>query len=74
MAASADKQTDPNNLAYLAGDKNGYLLFGHDLTADNSAATLVRYINFDKTTYFYTVDANGTVHQCDAAGGTEYTD
>ena len=73
VAASADKKTDPTNVDYLAGDKNGYLLFGHDLTADNSTATLVSYINFNKTTFFYTVDANGTVHQCDAAGGTEYT-
>ena len=73
VATSADKKTDPSNVDYLAGDKDGYILFGHDLTADNSTATLVNYINFDKTTYFYTAEANGTVHQCDAAGGTEYT-
>ena len=66
--ATADKLNDPNGNAYTdgidpAGDKDGFLLFNHDLTGNNSQSDLVSYINFDNTTYCYTVDANGTVHQ-----------
>ena len=50
------------------GDLNGYLLYGHDITADNAQVALVNYVNFNKTTTCYTIDANGTVHQYDTAG------
>ena len=71
---SADKLNDPAGDPYTAGtdpddDKDGYLMFGHDILADNKQAASaspgpeVNYINFNNTTHCYTIDANGTVHQ-----------
>jgi prepilin-type N-terminal cleavage/methylation domain-containing protein len=66
------KTTDPNGNSYQAGDKPGYILYGHDITGDGAQTGLVNYVTFTQTTYYYTVDADGTVHQYDAPGGTEY--
>ena len=75
IAGSADKLSDPAGGTYLdgidpAGDKNGFLMFGHDILADNlnaasvpTAGPEVNYINFNNTTHCYSIDANGTVHQ-----------
>ncbi len=46
-----------------AGDKDGFLLFGHDITGGDNQTALVNYINFDNTTHCYAIDTNGTVHQ-----------
>ena len=78
VPASAQKTNDPSGNAYTdgidpAGDKDGYLLFGHDITGNNAQTALVNYINFDNTTYCYTIDANGTVHQY-LVDGTEVVD
>jgi type IV pilus assembly protein PilA len=78
VVATADKTNDPSGTAYTdgvdpLGDKDGFVLFGHDITADNDQATLVNYINFDTTTSCYTIASNGTVRQYDLAG-VEYTD
>ena len=75
-AVTVDKVNDPTLTAYQAGDQDGYILYQHDKTADNAATVLHNYVNFAETTYFYTVDADGTVHQwADAAKtGGEYTD
>ncbi len=75
---SAEKTNDPTGTAYTdgvdpLGDKDGYLLFGHDITGNDSQAALVNYINFDNTTFCYTIDANGTVHQY-LTDGTEVVD
>ena len=54
-------------------DKQGYLLYSHDLTADSSpTASLVNYVSFDTTACCYTIDSDGTAHQYDDAG-TEQT-
>ena len=73
VAGSADKLNDPAGVLYIdgvdpAGDLNGYLLYGHDITADNAQAALVNYVNFNKTTNCYTIDSNGTVHQYNLVG------
>ena len=73
VVATADKLNDPNGNAYVAGvlparDKDGYVLFGHDITGNAEQLALVNYINFDNTTHCYTIDANGTVHQYNEAG------
>jgi hypothetical protein len=48
------------------GDKNGYILFGHDRLADGSSNTnLVNYVVTSNATYWYTVDSVGTVTQYD---------
>ena len=76
VAAGADKLNDPTDTPYQAGDQDGYVLYQHDKTADNGTTVLHNYVNFSSTTYFYCVDADGTVHQyVDAAKtGGEYTD
>ena len=66
--ASGDKDTDPDGNAYVdgvdpLGDKDGYYLFGHDVTGDDTQAALVNYVAVQTTTGTYYVDADGTVHQ-----------
>ncbi len=58
---------------WVAPDKLGYVLYGHDMTGDSSATPTVNYVNFNTATYCYTVDSNGTVHQY-LTDGTEQTD
>ena len=47
------------------GDLDGYLLYHHDIYADNSdnSTTLVSYVASETTKGTYYVDADGTVHQ-----------
>ena len=69
VAASADKLTDPEGYAYeVTTDKNGYILFGHDVTGGAAAdpnpdQTDVNYVQTATTNGTYTVNANGTVVQ-----------
>ena len=64
-----DKINDPAGYAYeVTTDKNGYLLYGHDLTggaaADpNPSQTDVNYVATEETKGTYYVDASGTVSQ-----------
>ena len=53
--------------AYVGlADKDGYILFGHDRIADGDNSTdLVNYVSTLTTTYWYTVNAQGTVTQYD---------
>ena len=57
------KLTDPEGLSYTASDKDGYILFKHDVYADNSSATLVNYVASEITKGTYYVDSLGTVVQ-----------
>ena len=59
-----DKLTDPdgNNYVFL-GDKNGYILYQHDLIADGALDNLVNYVATENATGTYYVDSNGTVFQ-----------
>jgi len=64
VAGSANKLRSPTGVAYVATDKNGYLLYQHDITADGSAVlNLVNYTATQTTKGTYTVDASGTVTQ-----------
>jgi prepilin-type N-terminal cleavage/methylation domain-containing protein len=64
VAGSANKLTSPTGAVYVATDKNGYLLYQHDITADASAVlNLVNYVATATTKGTYTVDAAGTVTQ-----------
>jgi len=72
-----DKIDDTDGNAYINGlDKNGYLLYQHDITADGDNTTdLVNYVITQITEYYYTCEADGTVHQFDGANrvtATEY--
>ena len=57
------KLTDPNGNSYTASDKAGYILYKHDIAADNSTATTVNYVATEQTKGTYYVDASGTVTQ-----------
>ncbi len=54
---------DPEGDAYSASDQAGYILYKHDIAADNSTATLVNYVATEITKGTYYVDASGTVVQ-----------
>ncbi len=62
-ACGTVKLTDPNGDDYTASDKDGYVLYGHDVTADNSTAALVNYVASEMCKGTYYVDATGTVTQ-----------
>jgi len=65
---ATDKLLDPDGTAYtVTTDKDGYLLFAHDITADGFQTGLVNYVATQTTTYWYYVDASGTVTQEDDA-------
>ena len=66
--ALGDKVKDPEGGTYVfPGDRPGYLLYGHDITGNTSNTTLVNYTATQTTSYWYTVDASGTVTQYDTA-------
>lgn len=59
-----EKKTDPNGNPYIIKrDKNGYILFQHDIIGDGAQNNLVNYVatRFTKGTYY--VDASGKVYQ-----------
>ena len=71
-----DKLIDPLGYYYaLASDTAGYILYGHDITGSGTVAnpganpsqTDVNYVATQTTTYWYSVDASGTVVQSDTA-------
>lgn len=71
---TADKKTDPDGVDYVVGDKDGYLLYGHDIKSDGSNTPTVNYVTMTSTKYYYTCEADGTVRQWkDAAKSQEYT-
>ena len=59
-----DKMTDPYGEPYIfAFDKDGYILFGHDIHGDGEEEDLVNYVATQNTKGTYTVDSYGTVTQ-----------
>jgi len=46
-------------------DKDGYILYGHDRIAGDGTTELSNYVTANTTSYWYTVDAQGTVTQHD---------
>jgi prepilin-type N-terminal cleavage/methylation domain-containing protein len=63
-ATLGEKVTDPDGGIYVAGqDKDGFILYGHDVTADNSTTPTVNYVVTEITKGTYTVDTLGTVTQ-----------
>ena len=58
------KYKDPDGDTYTSGsDKNGYILYQHDIDADATTNTLVNYVATELTKGTYYVDASGTVEQ-----------
>ena len=68
MAAFPDTTTLAADKGLGAGDGNGYMLFGHDMTADGAVTDLERYVHTQNTTWQYTCEADGTVHQWEQDG------
>ncbi len=63
-ATVGEKVNDPDGDAYTNGsDKDGFILFQHDIDADASANTTVNYLATEMAKGTYTVDALGTVTQ-----------
>jgi type IV pilus assembly protein PilA len=63
-AAGGQKLNDPEGNSYTASDLDGYILYQHDIIADNSSTTeLVNYVANETTQGTYSVDALGTVEQ-----------
>jgi len=56
-AVTVQKLTDPLGASYQAGDQDGYILFGHDVVADNSVNATVNYVATEMTKGTYTVDS-----------------
>lgn len=69
VVVTAQKLTDPDGYAYTVTDADGYILFGHDITgtANPDDGTDINYLRDNSTTYFYSVDNDGTVHQYSSA-------
>ena len=63
VAGSADKLNDPIGDAYDASDKDGFILYQHDLTADSADNLTSNYVATESTKGEYTVDSSGTVTQ-----------
>ncbi len=62
------KLTDPTGNEYIITlDKDGYILYGHDIIGGDGDVDLVNYVGTQTTAYWYTVDAQGTVTQWDTA-------
>jgi len=76
--AVPDKAVDPDGTSYAyPGDGDGYVLFGHDIVADNSATSRVNYVTMMTTAYYYTCEIDGTVRQWngpDVSTAIEYVD
>ncbi|KKL66092.1 hypothetical protein LCGC14_2148440 [marine sediment metagenome] len=68
-ATGTGKDSDPGGVAYtFPGDKAGYVIYNHDITADAGQASLANYVTTQTTSYWYTAEADGTVKQwADAA-------
>ncbi len=59
-----DKIQDQKGNRYQVGDKDGFILYQHDIVADGSATVhLVSYVTTRYSKGSYTVDAQGTVTQ-----------
>jgi type IV pilus assembly protein PilA len=62
-ATVGEKVNDPSGTAYTASDKDGFILYGHDITSDAAETPVVNYVATQLTKGTYIVDANGTVAQ-----------
>ena len=59
-----DKISDPNGNTYTFGqDKDGYILYAHDITGDADSTAVVNYLTTRYSKGTYIVDASGTVTQ-----------
>jgi prepilin-type N-terminal cleavage/methylation domain-containing protein len=62
-ATVGEKVNDPSGTPYTTSDKDGFILFGHDITSDTAETPVVNYVATQLTKGTYKVDAAGTVEQ-----------
>ena len=63
-AGAGVKSRDPDGDDYVLADKDGYILYQHDIIADGDATIgLVNYVATEMTKGTYFVDAMGTVYR-----------
>ena len=63
-----NKLNDPDGNAYIITvDKDGYILYEHDIIGGDGEVDLVNYVAKQFTAYWYTVDTQGTVTRWDTA-------
>ena len=61
---SGNKFRDPNGNIYSdQSDKDGFILYQHDITADASTNATVNYVATEQTKGTYIVNSSGTVYQ-----------
>ncbi len=61
---ATDKINDPDGDPYtVTTDKDGYILYQHDIDADATQNNLVNYVATEMAKGTYYVDATGTVYQ-----------
>ena len=60
---AGQKVNDPDGTAYTASDKDGFILYKHDIEADSAVNVTVNYVATEMTKGTNTVDAAGTVVQ-----------
>jgi hypothetical protein len=61
---SGNKLRDPDGSIYSVGwDKDGYILYQHDITADASTNATVNYVATEQTKGTYIVNSSGAVYQ-----------
>jgi type IV pilus assembly protein PilA len=62
---AGSKGKDSLGNSYTGADGAGFVLYGHDRIAGGGTANLTNYVATRYTSYWYTVDAYGTVIQYD---------
>ena len=62
-AGAGAKGKDPDGNNYVVADKDGYLLYQHDVIGDGATTGLVNYVATEITKGTYYVDSAGTVYQ-----------
>jgi type IV pilus assembly protein PilA len=67
-AGAGAKDKDPDGDNYVVADKDGYILYQHDISGDGAQTGLVNYTSTNTTAYYYDVDASGTVTQYEQSG------
>ena len=62
---AASKGNDINGTPFATGDGDGFVLYQHDRIGGGVSANLSNYVATQYTSYYYLVDAQGTVTQKD---------
>ena len=70
LSAFPDEMTAPTRKGLTETDKPGYVLFGHDRSADGVPEATLSYVRRAESRWTYTVARDGTVTQWEKASGS----